>query len=64
MIMQTREKFSGKRVREIIGAPEATSGLFLKPKIPGYTVFVQSKGFGCRPLRKGTSILYEVCHYS
>lgn len=48
-------------MREIIRVPDPSSGQKTKkPKIPGYTVFVQSKGIGRRTLPKGTSILYEV----
>ena len=53
--------FTGKGMRKIIGAPARGPAIALKkPNIPGHTVFVQSKGIGCRPLSQGTSILYEV----
>ena len=49
-------------MRERIGAPDPATGRAKRPNLQGYTVFVQSKGVGHRPLTRGTSILYEVHH--
>ena len=49
--------YSGKNASKKIGAPGKK---VMRPNIPGYKVFVQSKGIYHRRLKKDTEILYEV----
>ena len=50
--------FTGPKLKQDIGA----SGKDVqRPLKSGHTIFIQSMGSGARFLRRGTSLLYQVC---
>ena len=55
-LQKTGTLYTGSKAREMIGAPGES---VKRPKLKRYKVFVQSKGIGYRPLKKGTEILYQ-----
>lgn len=55
-MQETGTLYGGDKACEMIGAPDKK---VKKPKLKRYKVFVESRGIGRRPLKKGTELLFR-----